>query len=78
MTVYILYSEKLKKYYVGITADLQDRLYRHNNGESLATKAGTPWILVWSIEVPDRSTAMKLERKIKGRGIQRFLNEVKK
>ncbi|HNP19461.1 MAG TPA: GIY-YIG nuclease family protein [Fulvivirga sp.] len=73
--VYILYSESLKKYYVGQTNDLDKRLVRHNMGHGNFTKKGIPWVLVWKLEVPDRSEAMKLEKKIKGRGAHRFIEE---
>jgi predicted GIY-YIG superfamily endonuclease len=29
--VYILFSNKLEKYYVGFTSDLKSRLYKHNH-----------------------------------------------
>jgi len=73
MFVYILYSDSLHQYYVGVTADIQDRLIRHNQGRSRSTKYGIPWLLVKTIEVESRSEAMRLEKKIKGRGIKRWL-----
>lgn len=73
MYVYILYSRSLNKYYVGQTKDLINRLARHNKGSESYTKKGVPWILIWSNELVDRSSAMMLEKKIKKRGIQRFL-----
>ncbi|WP_220020883.1 GIY-YIG nuclease family protein [Arenibacter sp. ARW7G5Y1] len=45
MFVYILYSEKRSKYYVGQTADIERRLKRHNQGVVPFTKSGTPWKL---------------------------------
>ena len=44
--LYILWSESRKRFYVGHSADLDDRLLRHNEGRSKATKAGGPWQLV--------------------------------
>jgi hypothetical protein len=32
--VYFLYSEKVQKYYVGISNNVENRLRRHNHGES--------------------------------------------
>uniref|UniRef100_A0A7V2ZJ94 GIY-YIG domain-containing protein n=1 Tax=Ignavibacterium album TaxID=591197 RepID=A0A7V2ZJ94_9BACT len=37
---YILYSEKIDKYYVGVTEDLILRLERHNEGWGKFTKTG--------------------------------------
>ena len=75
MRVYILRSAKTGKFYCGHTADLDDRLYRHNSGQSKSTVHGVPWNLVWSFETSDRSEAVLLETKIKSRGIGRFLAE---
>ncbi len=74
-SVYIIYSKKLSKFYVGQTIELADRLKRHNDGRSKFTKRGIPWYLVHCFEVTSRSEAMQLERKIKKRGIKRFLED---
>jgi putative endonuclease len=71
--VYILYSEVRRRFYVGISNDVADRLKRHNKGESLSTKSGVPWKLLHTLVCVDKSTAMRLESKIKKRGIERFL-----
>ena len=75
-TVYILFSETRGHYYAGISNDLSDRIRRHNNGESLSTKSGVPWKLIYSVECIDKSSAMSLEKKIKGRGIRRYLFDI--
>jgi putative endonuclease len=64
-TVYILYSAKFDKYYKGQTSHLQRRLREHNNAEEKSTAYYIPWNLVWFKEVPSRSEAMKLEKKLK-------------
>jgi putative endonuclease len=74
---YILFSELLSKFYVGSTNNLEDRLYRHNTGQSKFTKRGIPWKLVAYFEFPTRSEAVRLEIKIKKRGIRRFLDDNK-
>ena len=73
MFVYILKSESTNKYYCGQTKDLDTRFKRHNAGREKYTKSGVPWSLEHKIEVKDRSEAVVLERKIKKRGIKRFL-----
>ncbi len=78
MVVYILYSDTLSRYYSGQTADIEDRLIRHNQGREKSTKNGKPWRLVWFIQVPNRSEALKLEQKIKKRGAKRFLEDLDK
>ncbi|MEK7309225.1 MAG: GIY-YIG nuclease family protein [Planctomycetota bacterium] len=71
---YILYSKKLNKYYTGSTQNLSNRLGEHNSGEDKFTKAGVPWEMVKSFAVNTRAEAVKLENKIKKRGVKRFLN----
>ncbi len=71
--VYILFSQKNLKYYVGQTHNIEQRLERHNRGTVQSTKNGLPWQLVTTFELGNRSEAMKLEHKIKKRGIKRFL-----
>ena len=74
--VYILQSEKTGRCYCGQTQDLNDRLERHNSGRSKATSRERPWIVVKTFGFATRSEAEQLERKIKKRGIKRFLNDM--
>jgi len=55
--VYILHSEKIDKYYVGITDNLDWRLERHNNGWGKYTKRGIPWKIVYKEMYPTKSGA---------------------
>jgi putative endonuclease len=73
MFVYILKSTSTNKYYCGQTKDFEARIKRHNKGREKYTKSGVPWILVHKIEIRNRSEAIVMERKIKKRGIKRFL-----
>ena len=74
--VYILYSEKINKYYVGSTSDLNERLIRHNKRRSIYTKKGIPWELIKYFDCISRSEAVQLENKIKKRGISRYLQDI--
>jgi putative endonuclease len=66
---YILRSKKTGRQYVGSCQNLNDRLHRHNAGESKATKHGVPWVLVRVEEFATRSEAAHRERYYKtGRG----------
>ena len=71
--------------YCGITNDLESRLSKHNSGkgakytrsrlpvQSKTTKRFRgPWALVWHREVANNSASVRLERRIKKRGIGRF------
>ncbi len=63
--VYILYSEKLDKYYIGSSHDPEMRLHYHNLGRKGWTKSGIPWKMVFKHEFPDKKTAMQKEMHIK-------------
>ena len=49
--VYIIFSQKLNKYYVSACKDLQRRIYEHNIGHSKFTSAGIPWVLKLKKEI---------------------------
>ena len=67
--VYVLRSEKTGRRYVGSCEDLAERLRRHNNAESKATRHGVPWLLLHSGKFSTRSAAASKERYYKtGRG----------
>jgi len=63
--LYILFSNKLNKYYIGSTNDINRRLYEHNIGHSTFTKTGTPWTLTFSKKFPSLELARKEELRIK-------------
>jgi putative endonuclease len=75
--VYILQSESTGRFYCGSTSDIERRLRQHNDPEyrlSKTTKSFKgPWVLLWFRECPTRGEAMKLEKRIKKRGISRYL-----
>ncbi len=52
-------------------------MQRHNAGRSKATKHGIPWMIIHTVEVDNRSEAVKLESTIKKRGIKRWLEDRK-
>jgi putative endonuclease len=67
--VYVLKSGKTGRRYIGSCEYLDDRLRRHNAGESKATKHGIPWILLHAESFATRSAAITKERYYKsGRG----------
>ena len=77
--VYILQSQSTSRYYCGQTRDLSVRVAQHNDPANDLTKTTKrfqgPWRLVWSKYVATGSEAMRLERRIKKRGIERFLKD---
>jgi putative endonuclease len=73
--VYIIFSEKLSKYYAGHTADLDKRIADHNSGKADFTSKGKPWKLIHLFSCSSKSEAMQLETSIKKRGIKRYLQD---
>jgi putative endonuclease len=76
--VYILYSAKLDKYYVGQTSDVDARLAFHNDVErnKIWSARGIPWELKLQIECLSRGEAAKLERLIKSKKSKKFIDRL--
>ena len=74
--LYILYSEKLDKYYVGACTDLDRRLYEHNIGHSKFTRTGMPWFVKYTEEYDDLPSAKKRERYIKQQKSRKYIEEL--
>ena len=74
--VYILYSQKLDKYYVGTTNDIARRVYEHNIGHSKFTRRGVPWELKLKMEFDSKKEADQEERRIKGRKSRRYIEKI--
>ena len=77
--VYIIQSQSTSRYYCGYSDNVERRVNQHNDPEyrgSRTTKVFQgPWNIIWTKECPNRSEAVALERKIKKRGISRYLND---
>ena len=72
-SVYILYSQRLDKYYVGSSSNPELRLKYHNMGEKGWTKRGIPWELVFQQEFQDKKYAMEKEKFIKKQKSKQFI-----
>ena len=60
--VYVLYSKVNGDIYIGSTADVEPRVFRHNAGKVKSTKADRPWSLVEVHEYNTRSEAVRSEK----------------
>ena len=62
VNVYVLYSPKFNRIYIGLTSDLPNRFLSHNE---LATKGHTikfrPWQIAYTEEFETKSEALKRE-----------------
>ncbi len=74
--VYILFSKKLNKHYIGACKDIERRLYEHNIGHSKFTKTGLPWELKYVEEFEDLGKAKKRELEIKKKKSRKFIEEL--
>ena len=63
--VYILYSEKCDRFYVGYSADVVQRLIRHNSGMVTATKNCRPYEIVATKSFSTEKEARVEEARIK-------------
>lgn len=48
--VYVLWSEKFSRKYVGMAENTESRLKEHNSGKTISTKAFIPWEIVYKEE----------------------------
>ena len=74
--VYIIYSEKIDRYYIGITDNLPWRLERHNQGWGRFTKRGIPWMVVYTEKYNTKSEAVKREREIKNLKSRKYIENL--
>ena len=63
--VYLLYSEKYGKFYIGYTENMQIRIGQHNNEESYWTKRYIPWRVIYFEEYRSKVDALNREKQLK-------------
>ena len=77
--VYVLWSDKAQRHYIGVSEDVSKRLEQHNAGVSRWTRGRGPWALIWTRRFSDYRSARKFENLLKrqkgGPGMQRLLSE---
>ena len=71
--VYILYSEKCDRYYVGYAADTAARLIRHNSGFVTATKNCRPYKLFKYKSFETETLARQEEYRIKKQKSRKYI-----
>jgi putative endonuclease len=74
--VYVIYSEKHDKIYIGMTSNLEKRVFAHNNLPKGWTKNFRPWKLVYSEEFPEKSEAFKREKELKSHQGRDFIRKL--
>jgi len=76
--IYILYSEKADKYYVGYSEDYLRRVHEHNHSPRLGfTAKYRPWVLKAVFQCSqDEAIAIRIERFIKRQKSRKFLETI--
>ena len=76
--VYIIYSEKLNRFYTGTTNDLDKRIEQHNSKfyPNSFTCKGIPWILKVDFLFDNNATAYFAERFIKRMKSKTFIQKI--
>ena len=74
--VYALASSHRKYIYVGLSANLKERIRRHNHGFEKTTKPYAPFRLIYFEVVNDRPTARRREKFLKTTSGKRFLRSI--
>ncbi|HKR04895.1 MAG TPA: GIY-YIG nuclease family protein [Bacteroidia bacterium] len=75
--VYIIWSDKLKKYYVGSSSQPEKRLKEHNYGKANFTSKGIPWKLVYSEQYNSKKEAQERERRIKQMKSKKYIENLR-
>jgi len=76
--VYVLYSVKYDKIYIGFTTNLEQRILSHNElGKRGWTMKFRPWSLIHTEEFETRQQALLREKELKsGKGREWIWNEL--
>ena len=79
---YIIHSQQLAKFYIGVTQDdVHNRLIQHNTasyGSNHFTARAKDWNLFLTIQVSTFDHAVRLERKIKAMKSTNYIRNLKK
>ncbi len=77
---YIIFSEKINKFYIGATQeDVTTRIEKHNNGsygKNRFTATDTDWKLMLFIPTQDYAHAIRIERKIKAMKSSKYIQNL--
>ena len=71
--IYIIYSEKVNKYYVGQTENIEERMISHNSSISKYTSISDDWNLVYTESFDTRNEAIQRENEIKKKKSRKYI-----
>jgi len=76
--VYIVYNQKNKKFYIGQTEDLEQRLELHNNkvfDKSYTSRFDGNWSLIYKEQCSTRAESLKREKQLKSYQGRQFIKK---
>ena len=74
--VYIIFSKKANRYYVGETEDVNARIQSHLAGISKYTSIANDWTVVHTESFDSRSDAIRREREIKRMKSRKYIESI--
>ena len=75
--VYIIYSQKIDRFYVGYTTNIEIRIHQyHNLGRSNYTSKGIPWELKHFEAFESEIEAMRREKQIKKLKSRKYIHSL--
>ena len=75
--VYILYSSKLDKYYIGYTSNaVEERIRRHNSNHKGFTGGIGDWMLKYSEVYSTKQEALSREKEIKSKKSRKYIEQL--
>src|SRR4029077_16189987 len=74
--IYILQSEKSKRFYIGCADDPVARLSEHQRGQTISTRGRGPWVLVYQEQFDTLSEARRRETQLKSWKSHRSVQEL--
>jgi putative endonuclease len=73
--VYVLWSNKLNKRYIGSAGNVTIRLDQHNRNMNHFTKGGKPWFLIYTEQFSTKAEALIREKFLKSGIGRKWLDE---
>lgn len=75
--VYILYSSKIDKYYIGYSQNPEKRLEFHNSElNRIWSRRGQPWVLKLTLKFDTKKEALRSEKYIKRKKSRAYIETI--
>jgi len=77
-TVYILYSKKIEKNYIGFTENFNQRLNFHLNDSQARkfTYKSDDWVLIYELKCSSKQQALSIEKHIKSMKSKKYIQNL--